>query len=333
MLAGIVMLAVLLIVPTASAADAAGGTGLGARPQASSSNTNQGYFDLDADPGAELAQVLVLTNLTGKPKTVRLASCDGAAAVYGGVTYSESDETPSAVGSWVRLSTAKVLVPAGGAVQVPFVVRVPKDVTTGFHLGGIAVWEPAAAKTSGVANDSGDKASTSITAITRVVLPVVVTTPGAETPGLTISGAKAEARSDGMYLVVAISSDGTALTSGQGAISLANDGFTGDITLGKMIPQSDTRYPVKWDADPAEGTYQAQVEVKYADGAKTATWAGPITVGSTEMEALGDRLLPTDTHAGASSTPWLMYGLIGGLIVIVLIMGFALLRRRRPEAR
>ena len=28
-----------------------------------------------------------------------------------------------------------------------------------------------------------------------------------------------------------------------------------------------------------------------------------------------------------------MYGLIGGLVVIVLIMGLALLRRRRPEHR
>jgi len=28
-----------------------------------------------------------------------------------------------------------------------------------------------------------------------------------------------------------------------------------------------------------------------------------------------------------------MYGLIGGLVVVVLVMGFALLRRRRPEAR
>ncbi len=100
-----------------------------------------------------------------------------------------------------------------------------------------------------------------------------------------------------------------------------------------MIPQSSTRYPVKWKTDPAEGTYQAQVQIHYDDDTKLATWSGDFTVEKGDMDELADRLVPTGEQAAASSTPWLMYGLIGGLVVIVLIMGFALLRRRRPEAR
>ena len=41
-----------------------------------------------------------------------------------------------------------------------------------------------------------------------------------------------------------------------------------------MIPQSSTRYPVKWKTDPAEGTYQAQVQIHYDDDTKLATWSG-----------------------------------------------------------
>ena len=215
---------------------------------------------------------------------------------------------------------------------MPFEVSVPADVTSGEHLGGIAVWEPSAATTIGSGEADSNAASTKITTVTRMVLTVFVTTPGPAVPNLTISGVRAQARPDGMYMLVAVTNDGTAATSGQGSITLQSEGFEQKIDLGDMVPEATTGYPVKWKTDPETGAHQAQVEIRYDDGAKVASWSGDFTVGKDETAALTDRLVAPGGQGG-STTPWLTYGLIGGLVLIVLIMGVALLHRRRPEAR
>src|SRR5665811_2243583 len=233
--------------------------------------------------------------------------------------------------SWIQLSRASVEVPPGSSVEVPFEVKVPADVTTGVHVGGIAVWEPAAATTSGSGESSGDKATTKITMVTRMVLTVFVTTPGPAVPELTISGVKAEARPDGMYVLVAIANDGTAPTSGEGTISMPSESFQQPIALEDMVPVASTGYPIKWKTDPAAGTYQAEVEIRYADGSKVAKWSGSFTVADKNLAELKDRAVPGEKPPVAGR-PWLMYGLIGGLVLVVIIMGFALLRRRQPDS-
>lgn len=309
--------------------------GFDARPLSGSPNAELGFFKFDADAGATVQRVLVLTNHADKAKVISLAACDGLAAVFGGVAYSDSGKKPQAVGSWIQLSRASVEVPPGSSVEVPFEVKVPADVTTGVHVGGIAVWEPAAATTSGSGESSGDKATTKITMVTRMVLTVFVTTPGPAVPELTISGVKAEARPDGMYVLVAIANDGTAPTSGEGTISMPSESFQQPIALGDMVPMASTGYPIKWKTDPAAGTYQAEVEIRYADGSKVAKWSGSFTVADKNLAELKDRAVAAEkplAEPPAAGRPWLMYGLIGGLVLVVIIMGFALLRRRQPDS-
>jgi hypothetical protein len=324
------LLLLLVIVPPPPAR--ADSLGYNARPQPGSPNADLGYFKFDADGGATIQRVVVLTNHSDKAKTLCLAACDGAAAVFGGVGYTASNAKPKTVGAWIDMSRTSVTIPPATSVDVPFDVKVPTDVTTGDHVGGIAVWEPAAAKTSGAGSD-GDKATTKITMVTRVVLSVFVTTPGPVVPELAISGVAAEARPDGMYLVIAVANKGTAITSGEGTITLPSESFQEKLNLGDMVPGASVGYPIKWKSDPAQGAHQAQVEIHYDNDTKTATWSGDVAVTKAAAKDLSDRLVPTDAQHTAASTPWLIYGLMGGLVVIVLIMGFALLRRRRPEAR
>ena len=316
----------LLSAPLARAAS----IGFDAQPLPGSPNAALGFFKFDAAAGASVPRVLVITNRSAKTKVIHVAPCDGMSAVFGGVAYSASDAKPTAVGSWIGLSSTKVTVPAGSSVQLPFTVSVPAAVTSGIHLGGIALWEPAAATTNNSGGNASAKATTKITMVTRTVISMLVTTPGPAVPDLTITGVKAEARPDGMYMLVTLTSNGTAPASGQGTISVPNENFQQPIALGDMVPQSSTAYPVLWKTNPAAGTYQAKVSIPYADGTKLATWSGDFTVASAALKDLQNRLVPTTATASAQP-PWLTYGLIGGLVLIVLIMGFALLRRRRPD--
>jgi hypothetical protein len=329
-------IAVVIVLVTATAGYAADpqGFSFGASPVQGSSGNDSGYFKFNADSGSSVSQVLHVSNRTSKARTIRVAAVDGAAAVYGGVSYSDSDKLPSQVGNWITLSKTSVDLAPGASVDLPFIVKVPADASTGNHYGGIAVWEPASETSSKSGGSGTNGASMNVTMITRMVIPVAVTTPGLAEPNLVVTGVKAAARSDGMYLLVNIKNDGTALTSGKGALELPDQNFQHDIKLGDMIPASGTDYPVKWSRGPEEGTYSARVQISYADGAKTATWSGTFKVASAETKDLGTKLVQGESQeATGGGTPWLMYGLVAGLVVIVAIMAVALLRRRRPSSK
>ncbi len=304
-----------------------------AKPGPDSSTSEKGYFRFDAEPGDSVAQELELVNTTDKDISLRVAPVDGAASAYGGTAYSDSEKKPAQVGAWIRLTQLEFAVPAGGSVIVPFSVRVPGDASSGLHVGGLAVWDPAAATTSGDGEKAGG-ASMSVTMVTRLVLPLVVTTPGPREPHLTVTGVKPSVRFDGIYLLVGIASDGTDEAGGEGILTLPADGFSSGMKVGDMVPASSTSYPIKWKTDPVEGTYDVEVSLRYAGGTKTATWSGPVVVASKETEALEEQRVDDRSAAvptiGAS---WLIYGVIGALVVIVLIMGVLLLKRRRPAPK
>lgn len=324
-LAILAAVALLLLATPANATE----LGFTACPRPGSSNAASGFFKFDADPGGTVRREMVLTNLTGEAKVLRIAPCDGAAATFGGVAYTDSQRKPVAVGGWIRLVRTEVTLPPGESVRVPFVVEVPDDATTGVHLGGISLWEPAAATTTGPSDAGADEATTRITMVTRMVLTVLVTTPGAAVPELTIGGVRAEARPDGMHLLVAIANDGTAPARGEGSIDLPGGGFHESITLGDMIPGSTTDYPVKWTTESVQGEYGAQVEIRYADGQKVARWSGAFSVGSAEKEALENRL----ATASPSGLPWRLIGwvVLGTLGAAILLLAGILLGRPRQR--
>jgi len=310
----------------------AAGIGFTAQPLPGSPGAELGYFKFEAAPGDSVSRILLITNTSKKTQALRIAANDGRASVYGGVDYTQIGAKPAAVGMWIDVTRPTVDLAPGASIKVPFVVHVPSDATAGEHVGGLSVWEPAAI-TKSETSAADDQAGTRILYVERRVLAVEVVTPGEAVPEIVISGVTATPRPDGMYLSIAIANGGTAITTGNGTLALADKGFTEEFSLDSMIPTAKTDYPVKWQRDPAEGTYPATVEVRYADDTRVATWSGDVTVGSADARELGERLIEPAVAVGGSGTPWLMYGLIGGLVVVVLVMGFALLRRRRPEAR
>ncbi len=307
-------------------------TGFDARPLPGSPNAELGYFKFDGDPGAAVDRVVVITNLSGSAKVVRLAPCDGLAGVFGGVTYSESDKDTLAVGSWIRLSTDTVEIPAGASVEVPFTVRVPSDVSSGLHLGGIAMWEPAAATTSGSSSGDGTGASVVITSVTRVVLTVLVNTPGPSAAVLTVGAVRPDVRSDGVYLLIPITNTGTGATKGQGTISIGSDGMQQTFDVGDMIPGSSTDYPVKWKADPKQGAYQTDVRLSYGKTGQVAQWSGPVTIGEAEVESPW-AAPEASQQAAPGGQNWMLYGgwaFAGILVLAAGALGIHRLRGRHP---
>jgi hypothetical protein len=259
----------------------------GAAPAAGSTG-GQGYFRFSAERGATIRDVLVVSNLTGTARVFRVAPCDGESAVFGGLAFTQNDQPTRKAGSWIALSSSSVTVPPNATARLPFDVRVAPGTASGVHVGGIAVWEPSAAVAA--TSSAGPLLNTTVVTVTRIVVPVWVTTPGPAVPAIGIDGVGVQARPDGMYLIVGLASNGTTPASGEGTITVAGEGFRKTFSLMTMVPESSTGYPIGWKVGPAAGTYRADVELRYGDGARVARWSGPFTVAAADVAQEGDRV-------------------------------------------
>ncbi|MGW8887916.1 COG1470 family protein [Streptomyces sp. NPDC055749] len=134
-----VLLGALAVTPAAGAdrdaatpAWTAGPTGGGARP----SDDGRPYFYLEGAPGAVLEDRLSVANPGREPITVRLRAADAYNTGDGGFAV-RGTKRSTGTGSWLRLASRAVTVPARTRAEVPFAVTVPSGATPGDHPGAV----------------------------------------------------------------------------------------------------------------------------------------------------------------------------------------------------
>lgn len=257
-----------------------------------------GYFVIKAGPGQRVRQSVSLRNESGRPVTLRLAAVDATTGQLGGVSYGLPQDAVESTGAWIELDRTKVPLEAGGSASVGFEVTVPQEGTAGEHIAGIAAWEAGEEET-------GNDDAVSVVVQTRRIVAVQVDLPGPKVPELVVTGIEPAARPDGLYLEIGIENQGTAMTTGEGTVEIAAQGFLRDFLVDTFVPGTSIGYPLKWTDDPEEGVYEARVEIDY-DG-RVAEWTGSFTVGDPVLADLEDRgvdvpgglpILPAVTAAG-----------------------------------
>jgi hypothetical protein len=326
----------LYLLASPSSSVAASAMEFSVHPLAGTPAADKGYYVLAAKPGSKVTQTLSLSNVSSKAIELSLAATDASTGPYGGAAYGVPGTAVKQTGTWITLPLKHLRLDAEQSVDVDFVVSVPLGAAPGDHLAGLAAWIPAK-KSADSTGTKSDKAGAVVTVQMRQVVAVQVVVPGPAETALVVSGIAPAASPNGMNLEIAISNPGGLLTSGNGTIDLPDSGFTADFPIGTFVPGTSIAYPILWTTTPKAGTYGAHVIVHYGDqGSQTAEWNGQVTVVDKSLSDLKNRIVAPQATEGASTgggRPWLIYGLIGGLVLVVLIMGFALLRRRRPEAR
>jgi len=312
-------------------AQAAPGSSFTVAPASGQASATSGYFILSLTPGQSSTQRVLVRNDTSKPIVVDLAPIDAGTTPVGGVSYQLAGQPLTKTGSWLALSSGRVSLAPGAVRQVDVTVTVPGDAQPGDYVAGISAMIPV--KKAAASSSASNKASVQVNLQTRRVIAVQVGVPGAVVPRLTITGVKAVSTPSGMDLAIDIASPGAKFTSGSGTITVASTKMARNFPLGLFVPGTSIAYPIaNWQTAPKAGAYPTSVVIHYGDqGALTAVWNGDVTVASSSLDTLKNKYVPP-AGTVAAKTPWLMYGLIGALIIIVLIMGFALLRRR-PEAK
>lgn len=87
-------------------------------------------FEIRAEPGQRIRQVVEITNAGPRPSRYHLRTADWTLDANGGVTFSE-DLTPDSCRSWVAIERREIEVPGGGRYRYRFEVQAPPDATQG----------------------------------------------------------------------------------------------------------------------------------------------------------------------------------------------------------
>lgn len=277
-----------------------------------------GYFLIRADAGQRVGQSLNLRNESDRPLTLKLAAVDATTGQLGGVSYGLPDDPVERMGGWVSLDRTAVTLEPGEARAVRFEVSVPRDVSGGQHIAGIAVWA-----LGDEAEDGGDEA-VSVVVRTRRIVAVQVDVPGPQDPELVVTGVEPAARPDGLYLEIQIENQGSAMTTGDGTLEIPAQAFVEDFFVDTFVPGTSIGYPIKWTDDPREGVYDAHVEIDYEG--RVAEWTGSFTVGDPVIAELQDR--GVDVPGGLPVVPIATTAALLGAVAVT----WWILRRRRGPA-
>ncbi len=156
---------------------ASGPTTWGVQPSGPDGPDGRPAFEYSVAPGESLIDYVGVSNFGEAPLTVHLYATDAFNTDDGGFALLTADETPTDVGSWVRLAEDTHVIPPMKRLDIPFQIQVPTDAEPGDHIGGIVAALEVAAT---------DDAGNGVVVERRVGSRIYLTVEGAVKPGLTI---------------------------------------------------------------------------------------------------------------------------------------------------
>lgn len=99
--------------------------------------SNRPKFSYTVKPGEQLTDGIDIANKGSAKITLKLYAADGFTTGSGGYDILTPGKRSTGIGAWVKPEVARVTIPAGQQVQIPFTLTVPPNATPGDHLGGI----------------------------------------------------------------------------------------------------------------------------------------------------------------------------------------------------
>ena len=121
----------------AHAEGSAGSVAWTVRTALSQYGSDRPTFTYTVKPGQRLTDGIDIANKSRAKITLKIYAADGFTAASGGFDVLTPAKPSKAVGAWVTPAVARVTIPAGHQVQIPFTMTVPTDASPGDHLGGI----------------------------------------------------------------------------------------------------------------------------------------------------------------------------------------------------
>lgn len=333
------MLSVLGLVLPATGTTTTIGFSVGTAPAPGSTELapGGGYFAPTVAAGASYTSSVVIANANHNSVSVLIYPVDGLTSPGSGTAYSNSGVSLQGAGTWITVSRKSITLLPESRQTVSFVVRVPPAAVPGDHLAGIAIegTSPQVAKT---------KSNVQVNVVTRSVVGVLVTVPGAAKFALTLGRPSITL---GTYkigtILVPMADTGGLLGKPDLSVKLTKAGYSKTVTrdLDTVLPGDSTTISLFWP-DKLSGRYEITA---CASGAglttpvcRSASALAPGSATTPSSNAGPFPVHPTTAPSSpkSSSTPVLiiLVAVLGGIILVGggILLGARLGRRRQGSA-
>ena len=104
--------------------------------------TDRVNYLLEVAAGGTYRDAVTLVNKTSNLLVLELWAADAANSNAGGFAPRDQGKPNNGVGSWVKLSIDKVIIPPKAEKTVPFTMTVPRNATPGDHIGAVMAVAP-----------------------------------------------------------------------------------------------------------------------------------------------------------------------------------------------
>jgi Bacterial protein of unknown function (DUF916) len=334
LIAGLVLVAAAPVV----AADAAPGTGLargtvasrqparaefGAGPASATKLDGRPYFAYDATPGGITEDHIAVINFADRPQTLNVYPVDAASGTNGGFSYQPKSAPRALVGAWLTVlganSAGQVTVPARTTKILAFELRVPRNASSGDHVGAVIVSLTGLAKAKG--------RSQLVKFEQRLATEVIIRVSGPLHPQLTIenlhasySGSLDPFASGVVSVTYTVSNTGNVLLGGSQHVSA--HGLFGSSGQAPRLAPVPLLLP--------GGSYRVTTRVPGVLPEISVT-----TTVRLDPAGLRGDINPGLHVISASVTLWVVSWLLVVIVIILLLVVIALIwrrRRRRPSS-
>ena len=239
------------------------------------------HFTLEGRAGDAIRDTVRIWNLTGKKMKFEVYGADGYnTARDGAFALRGAEEPQKGIGLWTKVGSRDVTVPAGRAVDVPFIVNVSKNATPGDHIGGVVV---ANKQVEAVKQTGGAVLGLRRAVGARIYLRLEGSlVPGAKVEGLRVENTKPElpwGSPVGTVIKYRIVNVGnvrltpTAQIRATGLFGRVLRDFP-ERAMPELLPGEDVEVELKWPGAPPADTVKITVELKTQAGLQSVARTG-----------------------------------------------------------
>ncbi|MCW2997451.1 MAG: hypothetical protein JWN65_1000 [Solirubrobacterales bacterium] len=285
-----------------------------------------------ARAGATVHAAVRVSNLSQRPRVVRLSATDLTTASTGGPVYGSG--RPTRNGRWISPGRRDVRLAGRQSRIVRVTLRVPAWAKAGDHYAGLVAGDRSArvsARTRSGSRGRGPRVQ--VTQVVRYALPVKVRLRGHRARRLSAVGSRTAIDARGASIRVGVANVGNALIQNAKIdLDITRDGrrvLHHRATIGQFVPESRIAYPITLPRVPSSGDYRVRGTIRPA-GAPTLRIDETVHFTSTERHELHRQAAAQGIQQASGGIPgllWVALAAAAGLIA-ALVIALAGMRRR-----
>ncbi len=206
----------------------------------------QSYFIFNTRPLKFVSGRVRVTNDGTARGTVSIYPVDATTSPSGGLAYLETTQHLHDVGAWVALSKVSLALDPGQSKNIAFSLFVPRNATSGQHVGGIVAENTSLQNTSSPVNKGTMKIN--LTMKKLYALPIVVNIPGTIREQLSTFGAVLDNASLYQRILIDLTNTGNTIIYPKGSATIIDSRGsivqTTILNLNAFLPATSIEYPL-----------------------------------------------------------------------------------------